>query len=125
MLTTWTLPFNSNYWNKSKHFKVKVIRSISDVVAAARANRCHRSDDDDAEADADADADVGRRINEGQSESVSDSGSISDASSEESTPFNKRNFLRGSFERIPILQVTGFSLIQSIRFVIQFVSLNR
>jgi len=82
--------------------QVKVIRSISDVVAAARANRCHRSDDDDAEAD--ADADVGRRINEGQSESVSDSGSISDASSEESTPFNKRNFLRGSFERIPILQ---------------------
>lgn len=71
---------------------VKVIRSISDVVAAARGNRCAR--DGDA-----SDAAPLRRVNElGESDS-----DVSDASSED-LPFNKRNFLRGSFERIPILQ---------------------
>lgn len=75
-----------------RNSSVKVIRSISDVVAAARGNRCAR--DGDA-----SDAAPLRRVNElGESDS-----DVSDASSED-LPFNKRNFLRGSFERIPILQ---------------------
>ena len=77
---------------------MKVIRSISDVVAAARGNRCARDGAGDA-GDA-SDAAPLRRVNElGESDS-----DVSDASSED-LPFNKRNFLRGSFERIPILQV--------------------
>lgn len=80
-----------------RNSSVKVIRSISDVVAAARGNRCARDGAGDA-GDA-SDAAPLRRVNElGESDS-----DVSDASSED-LPFNKRNFLRGSFERIPILQ---------------------
>jgi len=99
--------------------QVKVIRSISDVVAASRGNRCARgSSFSDAGGGGGGagggmaytgDASPLRRVTEGgeggEGGSDSEHDSVSDASSEES-PFNKRNFLRGSFERIPILQVS-------------------
>ena len=91
--------------NKLLLQQVRVIRSISDVVASARANVCiDRSQSLSLRLDQ---SDVAEGTREEEEEDDDEDIGGGSSSSSDDSPFNKRghkSFLRGSFERMPIQQ---------------------